>query len=58
MAKIYDCIVLIGGNHQIRIVHKKSGTVIPIPHHGKCVNRVYVKELNELFNEIEKGERQ
>lgn len=44
--------VLTGGNHQIRIAHKPSGTVIPLPQHGKCVKEAYIIELRKLFDEI------
>ena len=52
LAKAYGCEVLTGGNHQVRIVHKMSGRVIPIPQHGKCVKEAYIMELRELFDEI------
>jgi len=39
--------------HQIRIVHKESGRVIPLPRHGKSVKEAYVLELRELFDEID-----
>ena len=53
IAKSYGCGVLTGGNHQIRIVHKPTGTVIPLPCHGKTVKEAYIIELKELFREIE-----
>lgn len=53
LAKYYGCLIVTGGNHQIRIVHKPSGTVIPIPNHDNSVKRAYIMELNELFNSIE-----
>ena len=53
LAKAYGCMVLTGGNHQIRIVHKPTGRVIPIPNHGKTVKEAYIMELRELFDEIE-----
>ena len=53
LAKAYGCVVLTGGNHQIRIAHKPSGRVIQIPSHGKVVKEVYIMELRELFDEIE-----
>ena len=37
LAKAYGCDVLTGGNHQIRIAHKPTGRIIPIPCHGKTV---------------------
>ena len=53
IAKSFGCDVLTGGNHQIRIVHKPTGTVIPLPCHGKTVKEAYIVELKELFREIE-----
>lgn len=35
LAKAYGCKIVTGGNHQIRIVYKPLGTVIPLPCHGK-----------------------
>lgn len=55
VAKSYDCVVLTGGNHQIRIAHVPSGTVIPIPCHGNTVKEAYIRELNKLFDTIQKG---
>ena len=56
LARSYGCIVLTGGNHQIRIAHKETGRVIPIPSHGKHVKEAYVMELREMFDEIESKE--
>ena len=56
LAKAYGCKVLTGGNHQIRIVHKESGTVIPIPQHGKTVKEAYIMELRDLFEMIDSKE--
>jgi hypothetical protein len=53
LAGFYGCEVLTGGNHQIRIVHKESGRVIPLPRHGNTVKEAYVMELRELIEEIE-----
>ena len=53
LAKAYGCVVLTGGNHQIRIAHKPTGRVIPIPNYGKTVKEAYIMELRELFDEIE-----
>jgi len=51
MAKYYGCDVESGGKH-MHIVHAKTGTVIPIPRHGKSVGEAYIKQLKELFDEI------
>ncbi len=53
LARYYGCDVLTGGNHQIRIAHKATGRVIPLPRHGKEVKEAYIIELKELFDEIE-----
>ncbi len=53
LARAYGCDILTGGNHQIRIVHKPTGRVIPIPCHGKTVKEAYILELKELIKEIE-----
>ena len=53
LAKAYGCNIVTGGNHQIRIVHKPTRTVIPLPSHGKTVKEAYIAELKNLFTEIE-----
>ena len=53
LSKYYGCEVITGGNHQVRIVHRKSGRLIPIPCHGKNVKEAYIMELRELFDEID-----
>ena len=35
-----------------KVVDIPSGTVIPIPMHGKYVQEAYIKELKDLFAEI------
>ena len=39
----------------MKVIHLETGTIIPIPTHGKTVKEVYVKELKKLFDTI-KGE--
>ena len=56
LAEHYGCITSSGGRHQLKIIHRESGTVIPIPSHGDTVAEVYIKQVKKLFNEIEKGE--
>lgn len=56
LAEYYGCIVVSGGNHSKKIVHVPSGTVIPIPMHGKTIKEAYVKELKKLFNRISEEE--
>ena len=59
LASSYGCIILAGGKHSKKVVDIPSGTVIPIPMHGKYVQEAYIKELKDLFDIIEnrnKGE--
>ena len=53
LAGAYGCRVISGGKHSKKIVDIPSGTVIPIPMHGKYVQEAYIKELKDLFAEIE-----
>ena len=53
LANDYGCRVISGGKHSKKIVDVPSGTVIPIPMHGKYVQEAYIKELKDLFAEIE-----
>ena len=58
LAKHFGCAVISGGKHSKKIVHVPSGTVIPIPMHGKHVQEAYIKELKDLFAEIESRGRE
>ena len=58
LAKSYGCGVAAGGKHSKKIVDVTSGTVIPIPMHGKYVQEAYIKELKVLFAEIESRNRE
>ena len=58
LAKSYGCGVAAGGKHSKKIVDAASGTVIPIPMHGKYVQEAYIKELKDLFAEIESRNRE
>lgn len=51
LAEYFGCTVVGGGNH-MKIVHSSSGTVIPIPRHGKTVKEAYIKQLKALFDKI------
>ena len=53
LANAYGCRVISGGRHSKKVVDVPSGTVIPIPMHGKYVQEAYIKELKDLFAEIE-----
>ena len=52
LAGHFGCEIISGGNHSKKVVHRSSGTVIPIPMHGKCIGEAYVKELKDLFDSI------
>lgn len=52
LASYYGCIIKPGGNHSKKVVHVPSGTVIPIPMHGKTIKEAYVKQLKDLFDLI------
>lgn len=51
IAAYFGCDVVSGGNH-MKVVHRQSGTVIPIPRHGKCIGEAYIKQLKKLFDII------
>lgn len=54
LARHYGCIVdKKGGKHPLRIVHRESGTIIPIPIHGKHVAEGYIVQIKQLFDLIE-----
>ena len=54
LSAYYGCIVKkSGGRHPMKVVHVESGTVIPIPRHGKCIGEAYVAELKMLYTLIE-----
>jgi len=53
LMEAYGCVVKPGGKHPMCIIHKKSGTLIPIPIHGKHVQDVYIKQLKKLILQIE-----
>ena len=53
LASAYGCRVISGGKHSKKVVDVPSGTVIPIPMHGKYVQEAYIKELKDLIAEIE-----
>lgn len=52
VVKAFGCIVVSGGRHQMKIVHKPTGTVIPIPSHGDSVAEAYIKEIKEMLDKI------
>ena len=57
LARHYGCTVLSGGRHGTKIAHIPSGTVIPIPIHGKTIGEAYVKQLKLLFDSIKEEEK-
>ena len=52
IVKAFGCVVVSGGRHQMKIVHKPTGTVIPIPSHGDTVAEAYIKEIKEMLDKI------
>jgi len=52
LATHFGCKISTGGKHT-KVVHVESGTVIPIPRHGKNIKEAYVKRLRALFDSIE-----
>lgn len=52
IAKHFGCQIDYGGNHP-KVVHIESGTVIPVPKHGKYVKEAYIKQLKKLFDSID-----
>lgn len=52
LASYFGCQIITGGNHSKKVVHIPSGTVIPIPIHGKTIKEAYIKELKKLFDTI------
>lgn len=55
LASYFGCIIISGGKHSKKVVHKPSGTVIPIPMHGSIIKEAYMKELKSLFDSIKGG---
>ncbi len=51
----FGCITTSGGRHPLKIVHKETGTVIPIPHHGDTVGEVYIGQIKKLIDRIKEG---
>lgn len=58
LARAYGCEIRGGGKHSYHVVHKPTGTVIPIPVHGSTVGEAYVGELQKLFMKIEELEEE
>lgn len=53
----FGCTIISGGKHSKKVVHKESGTIIPIPMHGKCIGEAYIKELKDLFDSIKEDRK-
>lgn len=51
LASAYGCKVMPGSKH-LRVVHKESGRIVPIPRHGKTVGEAYIRQLKDLFDLI------
>lgn len=45
IAAIIGAELLAGGRHSVHFVHKPSGTVIPIPIHGKAIGAAYIRQI-------------
>lgn len=58
LARSYGCEICGGGKHSYHVVHKPTGTVIPIPVHGDTVGEAYIGELQKLFRQIESLEEE
>ena len=56
LARAYGCVIKGGGKHPYRIAYVPTGTVIPIPIHGKTIGEAYIGQLQMLFEEIERLE--
>lgn len=53
LAKKYGCEIRTGGKHQVIIMYRPTGTIIPLPQHGDTIKEAYIKELKQLFDQIE-----
>lgn len=53
LANHYECEVITGGNHQIRILNRKNGILVPLPQHDKEIKPPYIRELRNLFDDEE-----
>ena len=47
----YGCIIEYGGKHP-KVVHKESGTVIPVPNHNDYVPEDYIRQLKVLLTKL------
>lgn len=56
LASYFGCQIIAGGKHSKKVVHVPSGTVIPIPMHGKNIGEAYVKQLKILFDSIKEDQ--
>lgn len=52
VVRAFGCEIVSGGRHQMKIVHRPTGTVIPIPSHGDTVAEAYIKEIKALLDKI------
>jgi len=48
----YNLTIVPGGKHPMKVVHIPSGTVIPIPIHGKQIGEAYIAQVKALLIEI------
>lgn len=52
IVKRFGCETTSGGKHPLKIIHKPTGTVIPIPKHGDTVEEAYIKQIKDLIDKI------
>ena len=53
----FGCETESGGKHPLKIIHKQTGTTIPIPYHGDTVKEAYIIQIKRLLERIkEEGE--
>ena len=51
LVKYYGCIERTGGNHQSTIINPRTGSIVPLPQHGKEIKREYIRQLQDLFGD-------
>lgn len=56
LARYFGC-TIVGGSNHLKVVHPPSGTVIPVPRHGKTIGEAYVKQLKILFDSIKEEKK-
>lgn len=49
VAGVIGAVIETGGKHSVHFIHEKSGTVIPIPTHGKTVGAAYIRQIAKVI---------